>query len=293
MFISTGSELAKLRSEFRHAKRSAFADGTHKNLKIQWKSYILFCLYFGFQFVPADSETLALYIQFLARSFKSVDAIRNYVSGVKFLHILQDVPCPHFSSVDIKLSLRGLERIKKHLPKRAFPITPDLLLAIKLHLNMFDPLHVTFWALCLVAFFCMARKSNLVPHSAKSFDASKQLCRRDFVVGEDCIMVTFKWSKTNQFNKRLVHLPLMQIPGSLLCPVRALSLMFGMVPARGDEPAFAIQQGKKLIPFSYTQLQSMLKWAISLTGHDPTAFSSHSFRRGVHQLPSVRMSPRT
>ena len=278
--ISAGRELAALRREFRHAKRSAFADGTRKNLRVQWKSYVMFCMYFDLTIVPADKDILGLYIQFLARSFKSVDAIRNYLSGIKLMHMLLDVSCPSFSALDIKLALRGLDRLKQHSPKRALPITPELLMQIRMQLDMFNHVHVTFWSLCLIAFFCMARKSNLVPQSAKSFDVTKQLCRQDILVGADCMLVTFKWGKTNQFNKRRIHLPLMHIPGSLLCPVRAFLLMVGMVPAKGRDPAFAIMHGNRLIPFSYPQFQAMLKCAISQAGLDPDDFSSHSFRRG-------------
>jgi hypothetical protein len=42
----------------------------------------MFCIYFHFEPIPATDKNLTLHAQFLSRSFKTVDAIRNYISGV-------------------------------------------------------------------------------------------------------------------------------------------------------------------------------------------------------------------
>jgi hypothetical protein len=59
-----------------------------KNLKIKWESFMLFCLYFALCFLPASTQTVQLYSQFLSRSFTSVASIRNYLSGVRTIHQL-------------------------------------------------------------------------------------------------------------------------------------------------------------------------------------------------------------
>jgi len=41
----------------------------------------------NFVFLPVSTATLQLYGQFLSRSFKSIDSIKNYVSGVKTMHL--------------------------------------------------------------------------------------------------------------------------------------------------------------------------------------------------------------
>lgn len=66
----------------------AYAEGTHNNLKIQWETYLMFCIYFGLTYLPMDTSTLSLYAQFLGRSFKSTQSIKNYLSGVKTMHHL-------------------------------------------------------------------------------------------------------------------------------------------------------------------------------------------------------------
>ena len=83
----------------------------------------MFCLHFHLCFLPTSTLTLRLYAQFLSRSFKSVDSIRNYISGIKTLHSLVGLDTSHFSDFILSLTLRGLARLNPHTPKRAEPIT--------------------------------------------------------------------------------------------------------------------------------------------------------------------------
>lgn len=85
-FLITGRDLQVLRKDLRNSKRAAFATGTSRNLQVQWEAYLLFCTYFKFSPFPATEEVLALYAQFLSRSFKSAASIRNYIAGIRVLH---------------------------------------------------------------------------------------------------------------------------------------------------------------------------------------------------------------
>ena len=44
--------------------------------RIQWESFLLFFLYFGFSYLPASTETLSLYTQCLSRSLQSAQPIK-------------------------------------------------------------------------------------------------------------------------------------------------------------------------------------------------------------------------
>ena len=240
----------------------------------------MFCLYFGFNIMPASSETLSLYIQFLARSFKSVQSIQNYVSGVKLMHILANLPCPQFEAVELKLAIRGMRRVKKHTPKQALPITPDILIKIRQTLDISLPVQAVFWSMSLLAFFTMARKSNLVPLTPSTFDKDKQLCRRDIISDKDCLLVRIKWSKTNQFSQRILYVPLVSMPESALCPVAAYKNMLSLLPGQGVKPAFFIIKNGRPEPFLYKYFQSMIKTSVSKIGLQPQSYSSHSLWRG-------------
>ena len=83
-----------LQKEVKTSMKAAFAEGTPKNLKAQWRAYLLFCKFYGLKTIPATTETLCLYGQFSGRSFKSVESIRNYISGVKTMHLFLGIKFP-------------------------------------------------------------------------------------------------------------------------------------------------------------------------------------------------------
>ena len=260
--------------------KAAFAEGTTKNLEVQWKAYLLFCEFYGLKALPTTSDILCLYAQFLCRSFKSVESVKNYVSGVKTMHYMLDIEFPPQKLVHLNLLFKGLSRKNPHLPHKALPMTPQILLEMYSYMDMSSPVEATFWCAFLFMFFLMARKSNIVPVSYADFDPDKQLLRRDVKTFHNLIVVEIKWSKTNQFGSRLLKLPLTAIPGSALCPVSAYTHMTGLLPASSGEPAFCVMNGAKAVPLVYSQLQHRLKSLIAKTGRDPNLFSSHSLRRG-------------
>ncbi|XP_033737479.1 uncharacterized protein LOC117325409 [Pecten maximus] len=258
--------------------RAAFAEGTSRNLDIQWQAFFLFCEAFQREPLPVNTQTICLYIQFLSRSMKSPDSIRNYVSGVKTLHILTDTDYSQVRQFEVNLALRGVARLNPHCPHRASPITPRILLEFVKFINFSDPLHATLWCSFLLSFYVMIRKSNIVASSG-GFKPEQILLRQDISVQGDMLMVCLKWSKTNQFGKRKHVIPLIRIPSSKLCPVLAFHNMCDLVPAPPEAPAFSMP-GTRSKPISYSCFQKFLKFLIVQTGRDPALFSSHSFRRG-------------
>ena len=234
----------------RHSQRSAYSDGTFKNFKTQLKSYLLFCEYFHIESVPVSVETLCLYmyIQFLGRSMKSTQSIRNYLNGVKLYHILNDAEFPSLQDFQIKLTLRGLSKVLFHSPKQAAPFTPEILLEIWRVVDFSKPTMSSIWCAFVFAFFMMARKSSIVPNSVLSFDPVKYLCRRDVRLTSYGLEVQLKISKTNQFGDKNFILPMYELHGSPLCPVRAFKLMCQLVPAPPDAPAFCYLEKSSLIP---------------------------------------------
>ena len=271
-----------MRKEARRSKRAAFSDGTNKNLLWQWKLFIMFCIYFKFKLLPASIECLCLYAQFLSRSMKSANSVRNYIGGVHTLHLLCEVPYSGKGNVELKLTLRGIARLKPHMQRQAAPLSPNILLRMRQFLDLETVVDCTMWALMLLAFFTMSRKSNLVVTGSNMFDPSKQLCRSDIQVGSKGLLVTYRWSKTNQFGQRVHVVPIIAMPGSPLCPVTAYRAMLELCPGNPVDPAFFIKgatgpHSKK--PVSYYLLQKYIKTGVARLGLDPALFSSHSLRR--------------
>ena len=102
LFISE-SELIALNKEVKRSMKGAYADGTFRNLRIQWESFLSFCFKYKLNHFPVDVRTLCLYAQFLSRSFKSVQLVRNYLSAVKTLHCLLEFKYPETDLMQLNL----------------------------------------------------------------------------------------------------------------------------------------------------------------------------------------------
>ena len=237
------------------------------------------CIYFQFKSLPASIECLCLYAQFLSRTFKAVQSIQNYISGIKTLHSMLEVTFIAKDSIDLKLTLRGLKRLKTHTPHQAAPLSPHILRQFYYQLDLSKTVDVVLWALLLVAFFTMSRKSNLVVTGKNKFDPNKQLTRSDILVGRKGLFVIFRWSKTNQFSNRSHMVPILAIPNSILCPLKAYTRMLEVLPGDGGLPAFFIRINDKPHPVTYYLLQKFIKSGVAKIGLEPKLFSSHSLRR--------------
>ena len=147
-------ELRELRRDLKVTRKAAFAAGTHKNHLTQWQTYLLFCLYFSFDFLPATVDTVCLFSQFLSRSLTPA-SVRNYLSGVKFLHVALGHDFPSLRTFSIRITLRGIDRMALHCPTRAPPVTPSILFSLIQLSRSVDssPEYITFSCAFLFAFF--------------------------------------------------------------------------------------------------------------------------------------------
>jgi len=138
-------QLSKLKSDLRGSNLASYAEGTRKNLKVQWQAFVMFCIYFGFTFLPASTSTVQLYAQFLSRSFKSVSS--------SSVHLLLGFDLEKLNAFLINFSFHGMMRLKGHTVKKAESVTPALLCNIFHFLDFSDSDNLAFWCLFLFAFF--------------------------------------------------------------------------------------------------------------------------------------------
>lgn len=226
------------------SRKNAYAESTAKNLRIQWESFLLFCFYFQLAYLPADTETLCLYTQFLSRTVKSTGTIRNYISEVKTMHHLLGYSVDHINQFLINLGIKGIARLKPYCVKQAKAITPEVLTQFFTVLDLSNPKDSVFWCLFLFAFFLFARKSNLVPTTKSDLIKKKFILRKDVMVHSNYLLVCFRWSKTIQFGERILETPLVEIPGSILCPVKAFHNMCSLVDIHEEDPLFTLPNKK-------------------------------------------------
>ena len=107
-------------------RRSAFAPGTYANLRTQWSTFLAFAKALGKSWAQPTPDDLSVYSVYLSYHFKAVSTIRNYISGVRTLLLLNNLPVHMFDSLHLHLTLQGLSRLKPHQPRRAAPITPEI-----------------------------------------------------------------------------------------------------------------------------------------------------------------------
>lgn len=276
-FLFSDRHLDKLKTDLKKSNRGAYADGSRRNLRTQWESFLLFCFYFHLRFLPVSTETLQLYAQFLSRSFKSVEAIKNYISGVRTLHQLMGVDVSSINGFLLNLTFKGISKTLNHAVHHATPISPLILKEIYFKLDMSKADDIMFWCLFVFAFFLLSRKSNLVPTKKKDLQLPKFLLRKDVSESDNGLIVNMKWSKTIQAGQRILSIPLTKIPDCILCPVAAYHNMIKMIPGRDDSPLFLLESGK---PVFYRNFNNKLREVIKLIGLNEMEFSTHSFRRG-------------
>ena len=134
------------------------------------------------------------------------------------------------------------------------PITIEILLAILKILNFRSSFDSSFWATCLTAFYGMFQKSHLLTHNLTSLDPDKQFTKpkSDFSFYSWGLTVTVTWSKTIQFQDRIVPVPFSYIPNSPLCPVHAILHAFSFHTETGKDQAFSYVDHLILCPKLFT-----------------------------------------
>ena len=183
----------------------------------------------------------------------------------------------------LSLTLRGIARNALHTPRRAPPVTLSILLSIPMFLIVkVIRIRRLFFCAFLFTFYLMARLANIVPKSAKSFDPCRHLTRGDVAVTSHGLLVTFKCTKTIQFGERLLHIPLLRIHDSPLCPVSAYLRMIRLVPARRSCPVFLSFGPKGLVPLTKRTFVSAFRSYLVTAGiSNAQSFRGHPFRRGA------------
>ena len=272
--------LRGLRQDLRRTQSLAFAQGTLRNLKTQLHRFSEFSYKSALDGLPVSTDTLCLYIQYLTRSLSSPQSITNYVSGLRTFHKLLDLPFPSTSDIQVRLTVKGVNKCLSHTPHQASPITPSILSSLHTAMDLQDEFHIVFWCLFLFMFFLFARKSQFLPTSRSVKDVGNLVRRQDVEFKDGVLQVKFNWTKTRQSGGVPLLIPLVSVPGSPLCPVSAFTRMVAAVPAPGVSPLFVLPGPKGHVPVVYSYFHKVFRILLDRVGLPSHQYSSHSFRRG-------------
>ena len=105
--------------------------------------------------------------------------IKQYTNIICLMHLEKGLPNPLHSDFNMTNMLNGVRRQLGDSVSRKSPISPSLLRTISAQLDIRNPLDATCWAVALVLFYVLIRRSNVLPYSESSFDVTKQLRRCD------------------------------------------------------------------------------------------------------------------
>ncbi|CAC5360007.1 unnamed protein product [Mytilus coruscus] len=137
------------------------------------------------------------------------------------------------------------------------------------------------WAVIMISFYAMLRKSQFANNSRTTFNPKEQLTRGDIQITEEGLIIDIQWSKTSQKHKSIHQIPLKRVEDCVLCPVLAYSRMGTMLPVLPEEPAFGLSDSKgQICAFSKSDIDKILHKLLVRCGMDTLQYSYHSLRRG-------------
>lgn len=262
-----------------------FAASTKRTYSVHLRQYLQFCFHFSYQPVPASTTTLCRYAVYLANRL-SPSSIRQYLNIVSLLHKENNHANPVTDNWALNMVIKGIIKVKGIAVQRKLPVDPNLLLLIKSHIDLTQPVNKVFWAICLTMFFGLLRKSNVLPPSHRGFISSKHLSRSDLRIHpmglQHGLVVVIRWSKTIQANQRTLCIPLPYLHNHPLCPTTAIVRALALTPlAPLSGPAFLIPNiDGSSQSMLYSNFLRQLRAVLPLCKLNPSNFAGHSFRRG-------------
>ena len=246
------------------------------------RRYLSFCAQFGCCPLPVNETTLLRFVAYLFSSSLSYQTVRLYLSAVRHLQIVNNLPDPALASYcRLNYALRGIRREgTQKQPHTRLPITPDLLYRIYIIWSREpqDYDRIMLWAAFCLGFFGFLRSGEFTCPSRESFTPdmlSPQDVSVDSHGAPSHLAVHLKRSKNDPFGAgTTLHLG---ATGTALCPVASvLGYLTIRPPTPG--PLFLFRDGSTL---SRSRLIQSLRQVLGTAGVDCSRYSGHSFRIGA------------
>jgi hypothetical protein len=252
-----------------------------ENHKRQASSFKRFCKHYGLGYWDPAPSTVAYYITYLSSRFTSAASIRNYVSGIRFMHRQREMEAQALDSFIVTTTLRAVDLTLRTPVRRKLPISPRLLVDMCKLCECLGDIGVAFKVAITFAFYGMLRQSNIAPAAEQKFDPSRHTCRGDVILAPPGVVLLIKWSKTDQCFGSVPLVPLPHVPESPADPVQAYRDLLDLAPTvHPDQPLLTVPGRKAARIITTSQLTTALKEMLTALGKDAGLFSMRSFRRG-------------
>jgi integrase len=259
------ADIANRASEFAHQSK---ASNTLRAYRADWSNFVEWCKAHNQGALPADPETVALYVTDISTTHKPGTLTRR-LSAISQAHQIAGIESPT-SSAKVRLVMAGIRRSKGTSQKAKTPVLVEDLRRMVASLPD-GLLGVRDRALLLIGFSGAFRRSELV---ALNF--------ADAAFTREGLVVTIRRSKTDQEGEgRKIGLPY----GSHVetCPIRSLQEWLEK-SAITEGPLFRpINRHGQMasIRLSAAAVAKIVKKYAKAVGLNATEFAGHSLRSGL------------
>lgn len=271
-----------------HTMAYFYAPGTKANIKSHLRQWLHFCLRFDRAPFPATRDSLLAFAKLLSLTV-SYGHIKNIFSSLKFTHHAIGETFPEHD-FQVSTVLQSLKRELGNKPFQVLPITPEILVDLYTFIDIGKVNDLALWSAFLTAFYCLLRKSSVVPVSLAKFDPSKGLSRKKIkiVPSKNIALVYINFSKTIQFWTRDIVIPMVGHRIRALDPVFHLQRLFDTSDLPEHLPAFSYKE-TRIKTITYDTFTTRLKDLLTRAGYRAKDYAGHSFRYTCRMFCSCLM----
>ena len=252
--------------------KASKADNTVRAYKSDFHDFGLFCVKNGFNSMPSNPKTIALYLTYLATNGNKISTLKRRLVSIGVVHRMKGhyLDTKHPSIIE---NLIGIKRRKGTNQKGKKPL---LINDLKKIIKVIDELKcpkikkIRDKSLLLLGFSGGFRRNELVSLNYEDLD---------FV--NEGLKINIKKSKTDQFGAGFLK-ALPYFDNNFYCPVRTIKSWLN-ISKINDGPLFRkFNKGMKLsnLRLSDQTVALLIKQYLKIVGIDNSNYSGHSLRSG-------------
>lgn len=248
------------------------ANATHQAYGSDWRDFQLFCTSLLQPCLPANAETVILYIQHMADNRLKLNTIRRRLAAVRYYHFESDYDSPTENPLAKKM-INAISRQLGYQLEQKQALHVDHLKQMIDLMDIKNLTHLRDRAMLLLGFAGGFRRSEVIQLRIEHLH----------FVGLN-LRVHLSRSKTDQMGQGLDK-PILGEAGSVYCPVAAVKEWLQVSGMKTGYIFRRIRRGQTLNlaedrPLSAVAYANCIKYYANQIGLDPRQLSGHSLRSG-------------
>ena len=276
--VLENEDLTSLNSKVSDKLQLAFRPKTRKAYTTMFRTFIAFCIVTKSCIVNVNVKVVLSFLVCLVSNSCSCCMVANHVSALKAHFILYDLPFEVLDHPKVKYFVKSM-RINRPLAITYHNvITIPILIQISQSCEALDCGGVYRTAI-LLGFFAFMRLYNLAPRALGLFDETRHLTGEDVIFTKDHAKIIIKWSKTIQTRDRIQWVTLPKLRNKLICPHRALRMLFRSYPMSPRTSLLQIFSKQGYTPLTDSRVRKAFKQINVTLGFRPCHFTFHDLQR--------------